>query len=114
MRRGIPPSGRPKLSEEEIEDMAFRGGELPKDLGYGDTLMFLMYRNLYDFARRVQMDSDQGKREKARIQAACKTYRLDQDCVRYMAEQNALTDLRVGTLGVDKMVFGSASSLSSA
>lgn len=64
---------------DEIEDMAIEGRELPQGMNYADTLLFLMYRSLYEHAAIVQMDQDQGKREKARILAAHKRYMLDQE-----------------------------------
>ena len=55
------------MTPDEIEDLAFRGVPLPKGLDGPDTLLFLQLRNLYDYAARVQMPREQGKKEKRRI-----------------------------------------------
>lgn len=52
---------------EEIEDMAFRGMELPKDLSFPEQLLFLRFRFLYLYAGLSQMPPEQGKREKQEI-----------------------------------------------
>lgn len=70
----------------EIEDMAFQGRELPEEFNAAEVLLFLMFRNLYDFAKRVQMNPAQGKREKQRIWATCKKYALDQELAKYQAQ----------------------------
>ena len=89
-----PNTNEPKreYTVGEIEDMAFRGLELPESLNYADTLMFLMFRNLYDFAKRTRMESAQGKREKQRILDACKRYSLDRLYAQYQAELNMKTE----------------------
>lgn len=51
----------------EIEDLAYRGEELPRELNYPETLLFMMFRSLYEFARWSKMNREQGKREKQRI-----------------------------------------------
>jgi hypothetical protein len=60
------------MSIEELEDLAFRGEPMPDLRSQADMLAFLSFRNLYDFAKRVQMPPEQGKREKAQIAEAHK------------------------------------------
>ena len=55
------------MTIDEIEDLAFNGAPLPEHLNEPNTLLFLMFRNLYDYAKRSQMPREQGKREKQRI-----------------------------------------------
>lgn len=56
------------MMPEELEDLAFRGGPMPDDLrSQAQVLLFLSFRNLYDYARRVQMSPEQGRREKHEI-----------------------------------------------
>lgn len=58
----------------EIEDLAFRGAELPDGLQYPDELLFLKLRYLYAYAQMIQMSPEQGKKEKNKILDA---YRVD-------------------------------------
>lgn len=55
------------MSIEELEDLAFRGEPMPDLRSQADVLAFLSFRSLYDFAKRVQMSPEQGKREKVQI-----------------------------------------------
>lgn len=55
------------MSPEELEDLAFRGKPMPDMKSQADTLLYLSFRNLYDFAKRVGMSPEQGKREKLQI-----------------------------------------------
>lgn len=52
---------------DELEDIAFRGEELPKGLPFHQELLFLKFRYLYQYARLSQMPVAQGKREKQKI-----------------------------------------------
>lgn len=62
------------MTPEELEDLAFRGDPMPDLRSQAQVLLFQAFRNLYDFAKRVQMHPDQGKLEKARILEA---YRIN-------------------------------------
>lgn len=64
---------------EEIEDLAFQGAELPNGLDGADTLAFLLFRSLYDLARRIQMPPEQGKREKGRILATYRNFKSQEE-----------------------------------
>lgn len=66
------------MNEESIdlERLAWDGAELPEGLDGPDTLYFQMLRALYQFARATDMDPEQGKREKGKIQEIVQTYRL--------------------------------------
>lgn len=56
------------MTAEELERKAFLGEPVPEDIhSQADMLLFLSFRNLYDFAKRVEMPPEQGKREKAEI-----------------------------------------------
>lgn len=52
---------------ERLEDLAFQGAEMPKGLGFPEQLLFLRFRFLYAYARQIQMDPAQGRREKEEI-----------------------------------------------
>lgn len=52
---------------EELEDLAFRGAELPTGLPFHQGLLFLKFRYLYQYAKIVQMPLEQGRREKQEI-----------------------------------------------
>lgn len=60
------------MSVAELEDLAFRGAPMPDLRSQAQVLLFLSFRDLYDFARRSGMSPEQGKREKAQILAAYK------------------------------------------
>lgn len=56
------------MSPEELEDLAYQGLPLPEGMkSQAQILLYLSFRSLYDFAKRVQMDPEQGKREKEEI-----------------------------------------------
>lgn len=62
------------MTIDEIEDLAFRKAPMPEDLeNMSQINLFQAFRNLYDFAARVGMNPEQGKREKAEI---IKTYKI--------------------------------------
>lgn len=60
------------MKPEELEDLAFRGGPMPDLRSQAQVLLFQSFRNLYDYAKRVQMTPEQGRREKAQILDAYK------------------------------------------
>ena len=52
----------------ELEDLAYHRLPMPEETrSQADILAYLSFRSLYDFAARVQMAPEQGKREKAQI-----------------------------------------------
>lgn len=55
------------MTIEEIEDLAFCKAPMPDLDSQADILAFQSFRSLYDFAARVSMSPEQGKREKAQI-----------------------------------------------
>ena len=55
------------MTPEQLEDMAYDGLPMPDLNSQAQVLLYLSFRNLYDFARRTQMAPEQGKREKAQI-----------------------------------------------
>ncbi len=56
------------MTPEELEDLAFEGKPLPNGIkSQAEVLLFLSFRNLYDFAKRCRMAPEQGQREKAEI-----------------------------------------------
>lgn len=56
-----------KLTPEELEDLAFQGNPMPETDSQADEFLFLCFRNLYAYAKKVQMPPEQGKKEKAQI-----------------------------------------------
>ncbi len=67
------------MSIEELEDLAFRKEPMPDTHSQADVLAYLSFRSLYDFANRVQMAPEQGKREKAQIMEAYKINKFLED-----------------------------------
>lgn len=64
----------------EIETMAFHGTPLPDDVkSLADINAYHAFRNLYDYAKRVQMRPEQGKREKAQIVDAHRLNKFNED-----------------------------------
>ena len=55
------------MTIEQLEDMAFRGEPMPELRSQAQVLLFLHFRNLYDYAKRIQMPPEQGTREKHEI-----------------------------------------------
>ena len=55
------------MTKEELEDLAFQGLPMPDLRSQAECLLFLSFRNLYDFAKRVGMSQEQGRREKLQI-----------------------------------------------
>ena len=55
---------------EQLEDLAFRGAEMPKGLRFPEQLLFLRFRYLYAYAAQIHMDPAQGRREKEEIVTA--------------------------------------------
>lgn len=55
------------LTPEELEDLAFRGEPMPETESQADELLFLCFRNLYAYAKKVHMPPEQGKKEKTQI-----------------------------------------------
>lgn len=55
------------MTIEELEDLAYRGQPMPDLRSQADQLAYLSFRSLYEFAGRVGMSPQQGKREKAQI-----------------------------------------------
>ena len=62
------------MTIEQLEDMAFRGEPMPDLRSQAQVLLFLHFRNLYDYAKRIQMAPEQGAREKHEI---LKSYELN-------------------------------------
>ena len=60
------------MTPEELEDLAYRGIPMPDLRSQAQVLLFQAFRNLYDYAKRVQMTPEQGRREKAQILDAYK------------------------------------------
>lgn len=67
------------MSIDELEDAAFQGKPMPDLNSQADLLAYLSFRSLYDFAKRVQMPSEQGRREKAQIVEAYKINKFLED-----------------------------------
>jgi len=90
----LPDDEQPKkeYTADEIEDLAYNGAPLPEDLSTGETLLFLMFRSLYEYARQTHMDPEQGRREKLRILQQCKRHLLDDLYVKYVADLNMNTE----------------------
>ncbi len=55
------------IPPEELERLAFQRKEMPDTRYLSEMMLFLAFRNLYDFAARVQMSPEQGRREKSEL-----------------------------------------------
>ena len=55
------------MTPDELEDLAIQRAPMPELRSQADVLLFQAFRNLYEFAGRVGMSPEQGKREKAEI-----------------------------------------------
>lgn len=55
------------MTLDELEDLAIAKKPMPELDSQADILAYLSFRSLYDFAARVCMASEQGRREKAQI-----------------------------------------------
>lgn len=64
------------MDVEKLEDLAFRGEPMPELRSHAQCLLYQAFRNLYDYAKRVQMPPEQGKREKHEILRAYKVNRF--------------------------------------
>ena len=67
------------MTLDELEDLAYMGQPMPELRSQAEVLAFLSFRNLYDFARRVGMTAEQGKREKSQIVEAYRINRFLED-----------------------------------
>ena len=63
----------------QLEDIAFNGGQMPELRSQAQCVLFQAFRNLYDYARRVQMSPEQGHREKHQIMEAYRINRFVED-----------------------------------
>ena len=67
----------PQLMDlDQLEDIAYNGGPMPDLRSQAQCVLFLALRNLYDYAKRVQMSPEQGRREKSEILQDYKTNRF--------------------------------------
>lgn len=67
----------PQLMDlEQLEDIAFRGGPMPDLRSQAQCVLFQALRNLYNYATRVQMTPEQGRREKQQIMHSYKINRF--------------------------------------
>lgn len=85
--------------EDWLEDLAFRRQEMPSGLNFAEQLLFLRFRFLYAYAAMVQMDPEQGKREKQEILVAyigdLVSQRLFQSCNdMYIRTEAAAAEIR--------------------
>lgn len=64
---------------DQLEDMAFRGEQMPDLRSQAQCVLFQALRNLYNYAKRVQMTPEQGRREKQEIMQAYKINRFLED-----------------------------------
>ena len=63
----------------EIEDLAYQRIPMPdSNRSLADILAYQSFRNLYEFAGRVGMSPEQGKREKAQILHAHRLHKFNE------------------------------------
>ena len=96
------------MEQAELDRLAWNGAELPDGLPYTDVLYYLMLRGLYDTSRIRKMNTEQGRREKARIADAVRAYRADQALAQHhgkvmQATESARTEYRKARAALDEM-----------
>lgn len=64
------------MDVDQLEDIAFNGGQMPDLRSQAQCVLFQALRNLYDYAKRVQMPIEQGRQEKQAILYAYKINRF--------------------------------------
>ena len=67
------------MDADQLEDIAFNGGPMPDLRSQAQCVLFQALRNLYSYARRVQMSPEQGRLEKKEIMQAYKINRFLED-----------------------------------
>lgn len=60
------------MDVNQLEDIAYNGGQMPDLRSQAQCVLFQAFRNLYDYAKRVRMSPEQGRREKHEIMKAYK------------------------------------------
>lgn len=75
------------MTIEELEDLAFQGKPMPDLDSQAQVLLFLSFRNLYDYAKRVGMAPEQGRREKQEI---LKAYQINKFLEEMQESTNAM------------------------
>ena len=75
-----------KLHCDELEDLAFRGSQMPDGLPSQDQALFLKFRCLYQYAKQSNMSLQQGKQEKQEILVSYITDCLSAELYSQMAE----------------------------
>ena len=79
------------LDIDQLEDIAFNGGQMPDLRSQAQCVLFQAFRNLYSYAKRVNMSPAQGRREKNEILKAYEINRFLED----MQEKDIQTRKRV-------------------
>ena len=64
------------MDVDQLEDIAYNGGQMPDLRSQAQCVLFQAFRNLYDYAKRVKMSPEQGRREKHEILQAYKINRF--------------------------------------
>ena len=64
---------------DQLEDIAFNGGPMPDLRSQAQCVLFQAFRNLYSYAKRVNMSPAQGRREKSEILKAYEINRFLED-----------------------------------
>ena len=68
------------MERDELDRMAWRGEEIPRDLSYSDTLYYIMTRSLYGYYRTQQPDAEKGRRDKQKILEAVRKFQGAHNC----------------------------------
>jgi hypothetical protein len=68
------------MERDELDRMAWRGEEVPRDLSYSDTLYYIMTRSLYGYYRTRRPDAELGRREKQKVIEAVRKFQCAQNC----------------------------------
>lgn len=69
----------PLMDIDQLEDIAFNGGPMPELRSQAQCVLFQAFRNLYSYAKRVNMSPAQGRREKSEILKAYEINRFLED-----------------------------------
>lgn len=95
------------MDVDELEDIAYKGEPMPDLRSQAQCVLFQAFRNLYDYAKRVQMPPEQGRWEKSVI---LKAYQIN----RFLEEMQEATNLMWKNIELTSSEYAKAPSIENA
>lgn len=80
------------MLDADIERAAYNGDQLPDEIGYYGTLYYECMRHLYARFKAGEIDAEQAKIEKMKIQRECRKYKLDSEAAITAARRQIATE----------------------